>query len=494
MLSFISAHLMFKKFSKSPKRQSSPYPTLESSGIANAENVSVVTASVSRLPITEDSLSLLKLDLLKSKSISKDNQGTNLEISNSDNILNVNMAVDYIQLCKIPDCIKDLPAFDGNPLQLYDFINNVELILTQVAGVDGTPQAQMWLRAIRNKITGDASNVLNMYGTGLDWKDIKKALISRYSDKRNETSLIIELNAKRQSSSTVEQFFASITQIFSTMTNYVRLHETDEVQITSKIKLYANLCKDVFLIGLNEPLGLAIRSREPKSLEDAFDLCIKEQNILFARNATIKTSFGEKPKNAPPINPLQFKGPSIYPPQMYNYPSPPMFMPVASQPHPQFNSRPFQQNTFQPQNINPGYRYQSNQIHPQQQFSLFNRPQFNFNHNQSTLRPLNPNFQKPKLYNPTPMDLGSNRYSNQSKPVLSKQEMHTKENKQEQEQNTLPDLTTDQIKTIQDGQVFDNLDQYINPCQYYEPETENYQQHEIDDENFRFGYQNPWGT
>lgn len=47
-------------------------------------------------------------------------------------------AGDIFSSLRIPDAIKDLPKFDGNPRLLYEFINNVEDILLHITGADNT--------------------------------------------------------------------------------------------------------------------------------------------------------------------------------------------------------------------------------------------------------------------------------------------------------------------------------------------------------------------
>lgn len=62
--------------------------------------------------------------------------------------------IDIFNSLRIPDAIKDLPKYDGNPRLLHEFITNVEEILLHIKGADTTPQGLILLRAIRNKIDG----------------------------------------------------------------------------------------------------------------------------------------------------------------------------------------------------------------------------------------------------------------------------------------------------------------------------------------------------
>lgn len=191
--------------------------------------------------------------------------------------------MDLFQALRIPDPIKDLPNFDGNPRLLFEFIQNVEEILSLIQSINGSLQARIMLRAIRNKIIGPANEILNMYGTPLEWTAIRSNLVLHYSDKRNETSLIRDLHNQRQNQDTVEQFYSKIIEIFATISNHVQVYEKEPNVIKAKSDLYSEMCLNAFLIGLREPLGSTIRAMKPNTLPEAFSYCLKEQNIFYAK-------------------------------------------------------------------------------------------------------------------------------------------------------------------------------------------------------------------
>lgn len=193
------------------------------------------------------------------------------------------MADKIIKALKIPDAIKDLPNFDGNPRLLFEFIDNVNELVKACQEANGTPYASIILRSIRNKIIGNANEILNMYGTPLDWDEIKNNLIIHYADKRNETSLIRDLHSIRQNNDTVEKFYSRIIEIYSSLTNHIRVHEMDQTIVKSKKSLFGEMCLNTFLSGLREPLGSTIRAMKPTTLSEGFNLCLKEQNISYFR-------------------------------------------------------------------------------------------------------------------------------------------------------------------------------------------------------------------
>lgn len=197
---------------------------------------------------------------------------------------NVTIPLQIFNSLRIPDAVKDLPNFDGNPRLLYDFLSNVEEILSFMPQLNDSAYHKIILRAIRNKITGQANEVLNMYGTPVNWNEIKRNLIVHYSDKRNETSLIRDLHQLRQNYDTVDMFYSKIIDLLSAMVNHVKVHESEPSVIFSKQKLYEEMCLNTFLSGLREPLGSTVRSMRPITLTDALNFCLKEQNCIYFRD------------------------------------------------------------------------------------------------------------------------------------------------------------------------------------------------------------------
>lgn len=192
---------------------------------------------------------------------------------------------DVFQSLRIPDAIKQLPTFDGNPRLLFEFLSNVEEILLFIRGTDKTPYGSILLRAIRNKIEGQANEVLNMYGTPLNWDNIRDNLILHYADKRTETSLIRDLHGLKQYRKPFEKFYSEVVEIQSALCNNILLNENDQNVVKAKKELYGEMCLNSFVTGLMDPLGVTIRAMRPRSLAEALDFCVKEQNIYYQRGS-----------------------------------------------------------------------------------------------------------------------------------------------------------------------------------------------------------------
>lgn len=375
---------------------------------------------------------------------------------------------------RIPDVIKALPEFDGNPRLLFDFINNVEEILSVI------PQAQasylrLILRSIRNKIVGQANEILNMYGTTLNWEQIKANLITHYSDKRSEINLIKDLHQLSQGSLTLEVFYSKIIEIHSTMVNHVTIHEANKDIILSKQKLYGDLCLTTFLSGLREPIGSTIRAMRPSTLLEAFNLCLQEQNISYGRTHIYR--------------------------QKTQYPT---FQNTPKQPQ-NFTHTQFKRNHTQTRTSHPQQTYRFNNPHPAFQQQRSNPSMFRSNPTitQNQTAPQFPRNPATTQYKPTPMDISSgntirrppqqnNYFRPTGPPNFSSKELFNTESQYYNDLTQYQDNDTQYY--AEDANFPQQYHESQNPDTYNQSDVrENYcdQQDEISDEPFNLNFQMP---
>lgn len=367
-------------------------------------------------------------------------------------------AIQVVNCLKIPDAIKDLPKFDGNPKLLYEFINNVEEILSLTSSVEGTAYSKILLRAIRNKVEGPANEVLNMYGTPLEWDQIKNNLILHYSDKRNETSLIRDLHNLRQHNSTVEKYYSEIIELQATMLNHIRLHEMDSNVIKAKADLFSEMCLNTFLTGLKEPLGSTVRAMRPDSLPIAFSFCIKEQNISYAKTTSYQIT---KPK--PSFRPTNY----YQTPPFRNYPNTTYH---NNQQQKRFTPYGQQQKNFTPIYPNRGFP-------PGRQYTPFNQQPRSYTPNP---------FNRPNTFKPEPMDTGSSNHQFQ-RTQFSQQQQQPKNQQRELfnvNENEFPCSSRPNIPGHTNDSYYSNLDRFYR-YERAEPQMTETEHPDLDDTNFR---------
>jgi len=196
---------------------------------------------------------------------------------------------DICQSLKIPDGIRYLIPYDGNPATLNDFINNVEEILLLITGTDKTPYGQFLLRAIRNKIEGKANELLISSGIGLNWDDIRETLIGKFADKRSEETLNFELHGLVHKRLPLQEFYERILDIRATYNRIIENTEIERAALKFKKESFEKTCLYTFIHGIKGPLGATVRTFKPRSLQEAFDVALKERDIFMRENWSKQT-------------------------------------------------------------------------------------------------------------------------------------------------------------------------------------------------------------
>lgn len=278
---------------------------------------------------------------------------------------------------RVPDVIRDLPNFDGNPNHLYGFINRIDTIIKVIPNVSDSALNFVTLNAIRSKIIDQASEYLDEQGTTLDWSSIKSNLLLRYADKRDEMTLVRDLNRLTQNGNTIENFYSKINEMKVKLTNYVKNNELDEKLANSKISFYAELCLNAFLKGIHGPLGGNVYCMQPKTLEEAYKICNEIHENYYSNN------FNKYNRNNYSNNNYNNRNPNTnynnYNPNRSNGSFNNNYNPNRNSNH---NNRYFNSNQYD-HPLNRNYKYNDNQSGSHQQ------PQ-NFNSNRNRYREMEP--------------------------------------------------------------------------------------------------------
>ncbi|XP_017485830.1 PREDICTED: neuronal acetylcholine receptor subunit alpha-2 [Rhagoletis zephyria] len=103
----------------------------------------------------------------------------------TDVTIDSTLANNITELDKIPDVVRCLREFSGNPGEFNSWKKSVDRILQIYEPQKGTPKYYGILNVIRNKIVGNADIALESYNTPLDWKAISRCLTLHYADKRD---------------------------------------------------------------------------------------------------------------------------------------------------------------------------------------------------------------------------------------------------------------------------------------------------------------------
>lgn len=192
------------------------------------------------------------------------------------------------ELEKVPDIVKSLREFSGNPSEFGSWKKSVDRILTIYNTIRETPKYFAILNTVRNKIIFEADSVLESYNTPLDWEAIKKCLTCHYADKRDIGTLENQMCVLYQGTQTFQQFYRSVYALLTIILNKVSCMEISEEGIQILTETYKRKALDTFIGGLSGDLPRLLGIREPEDLPQALYLCEKLENQSRRNNMITK--------------------------------------------------------------------------------------------------------------------------------------------------------------------------------------------------------------
>lgn len=200
--------------------------------------------------------------------------------ANANANANVGPVENVLKTLQTPQILRDLPSFNGDQVKLHSFIRSIENLMPVINQVRGTAMYTVWHH--RSKIVGNADNILELYGTSLDWAEIKQNLITHYSDRRDEVSLTRDIFKLYQTGS-VEDYYGKISHIASLLVNLLNISEPNDAVKNAKNNFYQQMGLKVFLTGLKDPVGPIIRAQSPATLKEALRLWLEENNYNYSK-------------------------------------------------------------------------------------------------------------------------------------------------------------------------------------------------------------------
>lgn len=285
------------------------------------------------------------------------------EITKEKNSNETNVdAEDDIQLTgldKIPDVVKSLRTFSGEPSEFGSWKKSVERIITLYEHLKGTPKYYGILTSIRNKIIGTADIALESYNTPLNWKEISKCLTLHYADKRDIGTLEYQMTTLVQHNQSIPEFYQCVYQHLSLILNKLASMDMGNESLTIMTETYRDKALDTFVRGLKGDLPRLLSMREPEDLPEALHLCLKLENIDYRIQHSHRATFTQKQINDNAVKRnnynSQYKSPfepklNFYPELLHNpqRPRTPFFTPRNQrQFFPRQNFRPFYQSRNQ---------------------------------------------------------------------------------------------------------------------------------------------------
>uniref|UniRef100_A0A0K8USZ4 Retrovirus-related Gag polyprotein from transposon HMS-Beagle n=1 Tax=Bactrocera latifrons TaxID=174628 RepID=A0A0K8USZ4_BACLA len=222
-----------------------------------------------------------------------------------DQTINIEHANNLSDLDKIPDVVKCLREFSGNPAEFNSWKKSVNRVLNIYEASKGTPKFYGILNVIRNKIVGNADPALESYNTPLDWGAICKCLSLHYADKRDVSTLEYQITSLVQGNRSIEEFYQAIYSNLSLILSKLGCMEVGTEARNLLTHSYRNKALDTFVRGLNDDLPVLLGIKEPMDLPQALHLCLKLENQGFRTRYAHNTNMDHRgmQRNTAPLLP-----------------------------------------------------------------------------------------------------------------------------------------------------------------------------------------------
>lgn len=241
------------------------------------------------------------------------------------------------ELDKIPDIVRSLRDFAGDPGEFGSWKKSVERIIQLYEPIRGSHKYFGILNIIRNKITGQADIVLESYNTPLNWAAISRCLTTHYGDKRDLGTLEYQMSSLTQGNLTIHEYYQKVYSNLSLILNNISCLEAGAESRKLLVDTYRNKALDTFVRGLNGDLPRLLGIREPADLPEALQLCLKLENQTYRANIANRHNYRKPPGNVQKDLPSQHHAaPKRFYPHLAHWNQPMQRqMPLPSYNHPQ---------------------------------------------------------------------------------------------------------------------------------------------------------------
>lgn len=189
-----------------------------------------------------------------------------------------------------PDPIRNIPIFNGNRKEAAAWVQDAEQTLNLFDQYKNDICYGQIIRSIKNKVVGEAREILIASGNPTTWDEIKEILLTAYGDRRDLTSHIQSLFYIRQGKKNLSEYYNKIRTI-DTAIKSSAANMDDYKSHTRVINSFVNLLTLTrFVDGLNEEISMHVRSCRPETLEHAYEITQQYSNAAYRHKLDRKTN------------------------------------------------------------------------------------------------------------------------------------------------------------------------------------------------------------
>lgn len=189
---------------------------------------------------------------------------------------------------KLPDPIKNMSDFSGNKKEMAAWLEELDELYSMylVKGEEDAPDTfpGHYLRAIKNKIKGEARTIICANGNPNTIPGIRKVLVENYGDHKDLATNLSHLFHIKRGDRNNLKFYNDMKELSTKLKTNLNLNP---IQMNDLIEM---LIITKYLDNIGEPLASIIRQSHPATLEVAYQaVCINQNAEARNRPANSKT-------------------------------------------------------------------------------------------------------------------------------------------------------------------------------------------------------------
>lgn len=208
-----------------------------------------------------------------------------------------NLIVSSGNVYHIPEPIRLLSEYSGCKKELNAFLQEVDDLYNEfkIKGENGAPDSfnALYFRAIKNKLRGEARTVVCAHGNPSTIPDLKRILLENFGDQRDFATNLNTLFHLRKGERSNTKYYSDIKELNTKLKSNLQLNPLSAQDLLEILTITK------FTDGISEPLASIIRNSRPKTLEDAYQAVIINQNAEvrkpLPRQITANTFSATKP-------------------------------------------------------------------------------------------------------------------------------------------------------------------------------------------------------
>lgn len=176
-----------------------------------------------------------------------------------------------------------IDTYKGDRETLPAFLTNCQNAL----GLASESQKKLILKYILSKLRGKAQ-IACSNKVFEDFESLQSFLRQNFGERKHYNHLFFELQScRQQDNESVSQFALRLETCLTDMQSEIHNSETLKKDLSGRIAMTEDLALHTFTFGLHSSLRNMVRSRNPKTLNDAINIAIEEEKIY---NFTLKVS------------------------------------------------------------------------------------------------------------------------------------------------------------------------------------------------------------